>query len=57
VMPAVALADAFLATTVFDETKKLPPDPNHPLLKLWPDFANQLNVSWDKAAALKKVER
>ncbi len=57
VMPAVALADAFLATTVFDETKKLPPDPNHPLLKLWPDFANQLNVAWDKAAALKKVER
>lgn len=57
VMPAVALADAFLATTVFDETKKLPPDPNHPLLKLWPDFANQLNVSWDKGAALKKVER
>jgi tetrahydromethanopterin S-methyltransferase subunit H len=57
VMPAVALADAFLATTVFDETKKLPPDPHHPLLKLWPDFANQLNVAWDKAAALKKVER
>ena len=57
VMPAVALADAFLATTVFDETKKLPPDPNHPLLKLWPDFANQLSVSWDKGAALKKVER
>jgi hypothetical protein len=53
----VALADAFLATTVFDETKKLPPDPNHPLLKLWPDFANQLSVSWDKGAALKKVER
>ena len=57
VMPAVALADAFLATAMFDETKTLPKDPNHPLLKLWPDFANQLSASWDKAGELKKVER
>lgn len=57
VMPAVAVGDAFLATAVFDETKQLPKDPNHPLFKLWPDFANQLQISWDKAGELKKVER
>ena len=57
VMPAVAMANAFLAVTAFDETKQLPKDPNHPLLKLWPDFAEQLRVRWDQAADLKKVER
>jgi len=57
VMPAIALADAFLATAVFDETKQLPKDPNHPLTKLWPDFAEQLKVRWQEAAELKKVER
>ncbi len=57
VMPAIALADAFLATAVFDETKQLPKDANHPLTKLWPDFAEQLKVRWQEAAELKKVER
>jgi len=53
VMPAVALADAFLATEMFNETRELPKDPNHPLLKLFPEFAEQLKVAWDKAAELK----
>jgi tetrahydromethanopterin S-methyltransferase subunit H len=53
VMPAVALADAFLATSMFNETRELPKDPNHPLLKLFPDFAEQLKVAWDKARELK----
>jgi tetrahydromethanopterin S-methyltransferase subunit H len=57
VMPAVAVADAFLATAVFDETKQLPKEPNHPLFKLWPEFAEQLKARWDKAGELKKVER
>jgi tetrahydromethanopterin S-methyltransferase subunit H len=57
VMPAVAMANAFLAVSAFDETKQLPKDPNHPLLKLWPDFAEQLRARWDQAADLKKVER
>jgi len=57
VMTAVALADAFLATTVYAETKKMPSDPNHPLLKLFPDFAEQLKIAWDQASDLKKVER
>jgi tetrahydromethanopterin S-methyltransferase subunit H len=55
VMPAVALSDAFLATAVFDETRRLPADPNHPLLKLFPDFAEQLKVSWDKPSDLQKM--
>ncbi len=42
IIPAVAMADAFLATAVFSETKKLPADPNHPLFKLFPDFVDQL---------------
>jgi tetrahydromethanopterin S-methyltransferase subunit H len=57
VIPAVAMANAFQAVSAFDETKKLPKDPSHPLLKLWPDFAEQLRVRWDQAADLKKVER
>lgn len=57
VMPAIALADAFLATAVFDETKELPKEPNHPITKLWPDFAEQLKVRWQEAAEIKKVER
>jgi len=57
VMPAIALADAFLATAVFDETKELPKDPNHPINKLWSDFANNLKVRWQESAELKKVER
>lgn len=50
VVPAVALADAFLATAVFPETKALPKDENHPLNKLFPDFANQLKASWEKGS-------
>lgn len=42
IFPAVAEAEAFLATAVFAETKKLPVVPNHPLFKLYPDFVNQL---------------
>ncbi len=42
IIPAVAMADAFLATAVFSETKKLPKDPNHPLFKLFPEFVDQL---------------
>src|SRR3974377_2025638 len=38
IMPAVAMSQAFLATTVFAETKKQPHEPNPPLLKLFPEF-------------------
>jgi len=44
IFPAVAMADAFLATAAFAETKKLPTDPNHPLYKLFPDFVEQLKT-------------
>lgn len=44
VMPAVALAEAYLATEIFAEHKKLPKDPNHPLFKLFPDFVEQLKA-------------
>jgi tetrahydromethanopterin S-methyltransferase subunit H len=42
IFPAVAMADAFLATAVFAESKRLPKDPNHPLFKLFPEFVEQL---------------
>jgi tetrahydromethanopterin S-methyltransferase subunit H len=42
--PAVAFADAFLATAVFGETKRLPTAPNHPLYKLFPEFVEQLKT-------------
>jgi tetrahydromethanopterin S-methyltransferase subunit H len=57
VMPAIAVADSFLATFVFDETKEMPKDPNHPIYKLWPDFAENLKARWQEAAEIKKVER
>ncbi|MCP4686941.1 MAG: tetrahydromethanopterin S-methyltransferase subunit H [Desulfobacterales bacterium] len=44
ILPAVAEAEAFLATAVFAETKRLPKDPNHPLFKLFPDFVEQLKT-------------
>ncbi len=44
ILPAVAEAEAFLATSVFGETKKLPVDKNHPLYKLFPDFVEQLKT-------------
>ena len=40
--PAVAMADAYTATLVFAETKKLPALASHPLNKLFPDFVAQL---------------
>jgi len=40
--PAVAMADAFTATYVFAETRRLPALEGHPLNKLFPDFAGQL---------------
>jgi tetrahydromethanopterin S-methyltransferase subunit H len=42
VFPAVAMADAFTATLVFSETKKIPDLESHPLRKLFPDFVEQL---------------
>lgn len=42
--PAVAMADAFTATFVFAETKRLPALESHPLNKLFPDFAGQLRL-------------
>lgn len=42
IMPAVAMAEAFLATAIFAETKKLPELECHPLHLLFPDFVNQL---------------
>lgn len=42
VFPAAAMADAFLATAVFGETRRLPRDPAHPLYKLFPEFVEQL---------------
>lgn len=44
IIPAVAMADAFLATAVYAETKRLPADMNHPLFKLFPDFVEQLKT-------------
>ncbi len=42
IMPAVAMANAFQATAIYDQTGRLPKDPNHPLLKLFPDFVENL---------------
>ena len=42
IIPAVAMADAFLATMVFGQSKKLPELSSHPLHKLFPDFVEQL---------------
>jgi tetrahydromethanopterin S-methyltransferase subunit H len=42
ILPALAMADAFTATFVFAETKKLPAVETHPLNKLFPDFVGQL---------------
>jgi len=44
IFPAVAMADAFLATAVFAETKELPKAEDHPLYKLFPDFVEQLKA-------------
>lgn len=42
IFPAIAMADAFLATFVFAETKGLPELKSHPLNQLFPDFVQQL---------------
>lgn len=42
IFPAVAMADAFLATLVFGERRKLPKSKEHPLYKLFPEFVEQL---------------
>ena len=42
ILPAVAMADAFTAATVFAETRGLPELESHPLNKLFPDFVEQL---------------
>ena len=57
VIPAIALADAFLATASFYDTKELPKTETHPIFKLWPDFAQNLKARWQEAAEIKKVER
>ncbi len=44
VFPAIAMADAFVATFLFAETKKLPQTETHPLSKLFPDFKDQLKA-------------
>ena len=44
VFPAIAMADAFAATFLFAETKKLPHSESHPLNKLFPDFKDQLKA-------------
>lgn len=42
VFPALAMAEAFLATVAFSETGKLPEKENHPLNKFFPDFIGQI---------------
>lgn len=44
IFPAVAMADAFLATAVYADSKRLPTDPDHPLFKLFPEFVEQLKT-------------
>ena len=45
IMPAIAMANAFQATAIFNNSGRLPKDPNHPLLKLFPDFVENLKSS------------
>ena len=42
IFPALAMAEAFLATAAFSETGKLPEKEGHPLYKLFPDFVAQI---------------
>jgi tetrahydromethanopterin S-methyltransferase subunit H len=41
---AIAMANAFISTLTFTETKQLPASENHPLNRLFPDFVNQLKA-------------
>ena len=45
VFPAVALAEAYLATAVFSETGRLPEKADHPLNILFPEFVTRLKES------------
>jgi tetrahydromethanopterin S-methyltransferase subunit H len=40
--PAIAMADAYLATLVYGQNKQLPESESHPLHKLFPEFVQQL---------------
>lgn len=42
IFPAVAMADAFAATAVFAEDKRIPSLESHPLNRLFPEFTAQL---------------
>ncbi len=44
IFPAVSMADAFAATALFAEEKRLPKTENHPLYRLFPEFAAQLKA-------------
>jgi len=44
IFPAVAMANAFMSTLTFAETRKLPASENHPLNRLFPDFVGQLKA-------------
>jgi tetrahydromethanopterin S-methyltransferase subunit H len=44
IIPAVAMADAYLATMVFGQSRRLPESPDHPLNKLFPEFVEQLKA-------------
>jgi tetrahydromethanopterin S-methyltransferase subunit H len=48
VFPAVAMAEAYLATAVFAETGRLPDKGDHPLYKLFADFSAQLRETQRK---------
>lgn len=44
VFPSVAMANTFLATMVFGQSKSLPDSKSHPLHKLFPEFVGQLDA-------------
>jgi tetrahydromethanopterin S-methyltransferase subunit H len=44
IFPAVAMANAFMSTLRFAETRKLPATETYPLNKLFPDFVDQLKA-------------
>jgi len=48
IFPAVAMANAFMSTLTFAETKGLPTSETHPLNKLFPDFVDQLKAMQPK---------
>ena len=42
IFPAVAMANAFLGTMLYIENDRLPISIDHPLMKLFPEFVDQL---------------